>query len=114
MLVDGFHELLWPEPDVVVLVHQQERLLWNLLLDLRHRLWIQFLEVRHESLHVLLIATVEQKRLHLHASLQLCCELNGLREALLALVQIYHSPISLVTEKLRHILCSQFFEHATD
>ena len=114
MLVDGFHELLWPEPDVVVLVHQQERFLRNFLLNLRNRLWIQFLEVGHESLHVLLIATVEQKWLHLHTSLQLRCELDSLSEALLTLVQVYHPPISLLAEKLRDILRSQFFEHATD
>ena len=33
VLVDGLHELLWPEPDVIVLVHQQEVLLRDLLFD---------------------------------------------------------------------------------
>ena len=114
MLIDGLHELIRPEPDVVVFVHEQEGLLRDLFFDLWHGLWIEIFEESHHSLHILLVPTVEQERLDLHTSLQLCRKLCDLAKAFFTLVQIDHASISLLAEELSRILRRDSLEHTTN
>ena len=59
VLVDGLHERTWPEPNVVILVHQQEVFLWNLFFDLGHYLWIELFKESHDGLHVFFVLNVK-------------------------------------------------------
>ena len=114
MLIDGLHELVRPEPDIVVFVHEQEGLLGDLFLDLWHGLRIEFFEESHHSLQILLIPTVKQERLDLHASLQLRSKLCDLGQAFFTLVQIDHASIPLVAKELSRILRCDSLEYATN
>ena len=59
VLVDGLHERTWPEPNVVILVHQQEVFLWYLFFDLRHDLRIELFKESHDGLHVFFVLNVK-------------------------------------------------------
>ena len=96
VLVDGFHELFWPEPDVVELVHKQEVFLRHFLFDLCDGLGVELLEEGHHGVQVGLVLAVQQHRLHLHALFQLLSELRHLPQSLAVLVQVDHSPASLL------------------
>ena len=113
MLIDGFHELWRPEPNIVVFVHEQKCLFRDLLLYLRHSLCIKALKELHDSLHVLFVPTVQQKWLHLHASLQLRGKLSYLCQTFLAFVQIDHSSIPLLSQELGSIFGRDCLEYST-
>ena len=113
MLVDGLHELLWPEPDVIVLVHQEEILLGYFLLDRGHYLGIELFEEVHHSLHICLVFAVEEHWLDSHAALQLEAELGRRSQTVLCLVQINDSTSSLTAKQFSCIFGIDLSKDAT-
>lgn len=98
VLVNGFHKLLRPEPDIIELVHQEEGLDGDLFLNLRQGLGVELLKESHHRFHVCLVLAVEQQRLYIHTALQLHSELSHLADVLPVFVQVDYSSIFAIAK----------------
>ena len=104
VLVDGLHQVHWPEPQVIELVHQKERLLRDLFRDLGNRIWVEILEELHDCGHILFVLGIEQQWLSAHTAVQLHGEVSDFAKPLLFFVEIDDATSALLTEQLGCIL----------